>query len=311
MNTFVTHRKNRKTMIQKSFQYYLYAAAAIGTIALFASYSESKPTNDPLPQVIRAVSLEKTFSFAGEKLPTENFDVRERLERELLTTSYQHATTLLSLKKAARYFPLFQKVFQENGIPADFKYMAVAESNLNNVVSSAGARGIWQFMSSAAAFYGLEVNEEVDERYHPEKATNAAARFIKDHYKRFGNWTLTAAAYNVGGTRIAKELENQSVKSYYDLQINDETSRYVFRLLAYKEIFEHPEMYGYYLEDEDGYKELGSYKMVDVATPIPSLAQFAKEQGTTYRMLKLYNPWLISSKLSNPTKKTYAIKIPQ
>lgn len=302
-------------MIKKIVQQYLYGAAAIGTVALLASYSVagSKNTaeNDPLPQVIRAVSLEKAFSFAGDKVPTENFDVRERLERELLTTTYQHATTLLSIKKAARYFPLFEKVFAENGIPTDFKYMAVAESNLNNVVSSAGARGIWQFMKSSAEYYNLEVSEEVDERYHPEKATAAAARFIKDHYKRFGNWTLTAASYNVGGTRIAKELENQGVKSYYDLQINDETSRYVFRLLAYKEIFEHPETYGYYIEEADGYKELNDFKMVEVATPIPSLAQFAKEQGTTLRMLKLYNPWLISTKLTNPTKKTYAFKIPK
>lgn len=301
--------------MQKLIRQYLYVAAAIGTIALLASYSASSSksnlSSDPLPQVIRAVSLEKSFSFAGEKVPTENFDVRERLERELLTTTYQHASTLLSLKKAARYFPLFEKVFKENGIPTDFKYMAVAESNLNNVVSSAGAKGIWQFMKSAAEYYKLEVNEEVDERYHPEKATAAAATYIKEHYKRFGNWTLTAASYNVGGTRISKEIEAQGVKQYYDLQINDETSRYVFRLLAYKEIFENAETYGYYIGDEEGYKALDDFKTVEVSTPIPNLAQFAREQGTTLRMLKLYNPWLISTKLTNPTKKTYTIKIPE
>lgn len=301
--------------MNKLFQQYLYIAAAIGTIALLASYSIASPksngvSNDPLPQVIRAVSLEKAFTFAGEKVPTENFDVRERLERELLTTTYQHASTLLSIKKGARYFPLFEKVFKEHGIPTDFKYMAVAESNLNNVVSTAGAKGIWQFMKSAAEYYKLEVNEEVDERYHPEKATAAAAQYIKEHYKRFGNWTTTAASYNVGGTRIAKELETQGVNHYYDLQINDETSRYVFRLLAYKEIFENPETYGYYLQDEDGYKELDGFKTVEVSGPIPSLAQFAREKGTTLRMLKLYNPWLIGSKLTNATKKTYTIKIP-
>ncbi|MBK6948030.1 MAG: lytic transglycosylase domain-containing protein [Haliscomenobacter sp.] len=257
------------------------------------------------------MSLEKDFYYAGEKVPTQNFDVRERLERELLVSTYQHATTLLSLKKAARYFPLFDKVFKENGIPEDFRYMAVAESNLNNVVSSAGARGIWQFMESAAEYYGLEVSEEVDERYHPEKATQAAARFIKDHYKRFGNWTLAAAAYNVGGTRISKELQLQGVKSYYDLQINDETSRYLFRLLAYKEIFEHPETYGYYLEKNEAYPPLSKYKSVEVKGAIPSLAQFAQDNGTTLRMLKLYNPWLISVKLANPAKKTYEVKIPE
>jgi hypothetical protein len=217
---------------------------------------------------------------------------------------------LLSLKKAARYFPYFEKVFKEKGIPLDFKYMAVAESNLNNVVSSAGAKGIWQFMESAASYYGLEVNAEVDERYHPEKATGAAAQFILDHHRRFSSWTLAAAAYNMGGTRIGKELTTQGSNNYYDLQINEETSRYVFRLLAYKAIFENPETFGYYLEKEEHYPPLDRFKLVEVNTAIPDLAKFAREQGTTYRMLKLYNPWLISTRLSNPEKKTYSIKIP-
>ena len=306
-------------MMKNMFRMYAGVATVLFTIGLLASYSatekggDGKAGNgeDRLPQVIRAASLEKEFYYAGEKVPTENFDVRERLERELLVSTYQHATTLLSLKKAARYFPLFDKVFKENGIPEDFRYMAVAESNLNNVVSSAGARGIWQFMESAAEYYGLEVTDEVDERYHPEKATQAAARFIKDHYKRFGNWTLAAAAYNVGGTRISKELQLQGVKSYYDLQINDETSRYLFRLLAYKELFEHPETYGYYLEKDEAYPPLSKYKVVEVKGAIPSLAQFAQDKGTNLRMLKIYNPWLISSKLTNTAKKSYEVKIPE
>lgn len=304
--------------IKKFMHAYAGAAAALLTVGLLASYSGLKETpgvwpdnDDRLPQVIRAVSMNKDFSFAGERVPTDNFDVRERLERELLVTTYQHATTLLSLKKAARYFPLFEKVFKEKGIPEDFKYMAVAESNLNNVVSSAGARGIWQFMQSAAAHYGLEVSEDVDERYHPEKATEAAAKFILDHHKRFSNWTLAAASYNVGGTRISKSLTEQGVKNYYDLQLNEETSRYIFRLMAYKAIFENPETFGYYLGKEETYPPLDRFKIVEVNTAIPNLANFALEQGTTYRMLKLYNPWLISTKLSNPSKKTYSIKIPK
>jgi membrane-bound lytic murein transglycosylase D len=296
-------------ILKKVVYYYILAAGAVFTIGLLAG-GTGGVNDEKLPQTIRAVSLNQDFSFAGEKVPMDNFDVRERLERELLVSTYQHASTLLSLKKAARYFPYFEKVFKEKGIPLDFKYMAVAESNLNNVVSSAGAKGIWQFMESAASYYGLEVNAEVDERYHPEKATGAAAQFILDHHRRFSSWTLAAAAYNMGGTRIGKELTTQGSNNYYDLQINEETSRYVFRLLAYKAIFENPETFGYYLEKEEHYPPLDRFKLVEVNTAIPDLAKFAREQGTTYRMLKLYNPWLISTRLSNPEKKTYSIKIP-
>lgn len=308
---------------------YLYAIAVTLLLAgvLFFSYSDVKETrqeelvktgtartavaNNELPQRIRPISLDRPFDFAGEALPMDNFDVRERLDRELTLNSYTHGTTLLNIKSMYRYFPMFERVLKENGIPDDFKYTAVAESNLRNAVSPAGARGIWQFMAPTAQQYKLEINEDVDERYHPEKATLAACQLLRDYYKQFGNWTLTAAAYNVGGPRLAREKSAQKGKTFYDLHLNEETSRYVFRLVAIKEILANPRAFGFELEEQEAYPPLENYKVVEVNTSIASLSEFAAEQGVSYRMLKVYNPWLISTKLSNKTGKTYLIRIPK
>lgn len=264
-----------------------------------------------LPQHIRPISLSRSFDFAGEPLPMDNFDVRERLDRELTVNAYTHGTTLLNLKSTYRYFPLFEKVLKENGIPDDFKYAAVAESNLRNAVSPAGARGIWQIMAPTARQYGLEITEEVDERYHPEKATQAACKLLKDYYRQFGNWTLTAAAYNIGGPRLEREKGAQKGSTFYDLHLNEETSRYVFRLVAIKEILANPKAYGFVLEDEEGYPPLDQYKIVEVNSSIPNLAEFAQQHGISYRALKVYNPWLIAGSLTNKTGKTYQIRIPK
>lgn len=307
-------------MKPKTLYTYTLILASFFTLALFTSYSEKNDTppktpptetgSDALPQLIHGINLKQPFNFAGEGLPMTNFDVRERLDRELSVNSYWHSSTLLNIKASTRYFPAMEKILKENEVPDDFKYLAVAESSLRNVKSPAGAKGIWQFMKNTATHYGLEVNSEVDERYHVEKATEAACKYLKSYKEQFGNWTLSAAAYNMGGPNLKKELSAQGSDSYYDLNLNHETNRYVFRIVAIKEIIKRPQNFGFYLENEDMYQPLDDYKTVEINSAIPSLANFAKEQGISYRMLKIYNPWLRSSKLTNSKGKTYQIKIP-
>jgi len=305
--------------MRKHLNIYTLSLAVFLTAVLFVSLIEravnmsvddSESKRILLPQVIKSIDLNRPFDLAGESLPMENFDVYERLDREILSNAYQHGSTLLNIKSAYRYFPLFEKILAANGIPDDFKYIAVAESNLRHATSPAGAKGIWQFMPVTGKAYGLEISDEVDERMHVEKATEAACKLLLDYKKRFGSWTLAAASYNLGETRLAKELAAQKASSFYDLNLNAETSRYVFRIVAIKEIMSNPELYGYYAEEFSMYQPIEDYTIVEVNQPIPSLADFAIEQGTTYRMLKLYNPWLITSSLMNKAKKTYKIKIP-
>ncbi|MCB0592764.1 MAG: lytic transglycosylase domain-containing protein [Lewinellaceae bacterium] len=305
--------------MNKALHYYTLAMAAFLTIAIFASYSgklgeepeKSEVDNNNIPQVIKAVDLSKPFDFAGESLPMDNFDVAERLDRELLVNTYWHSNTILNIKNAYKYFPVIERILKKNGIPEDFKYLAVAESSLRNEVSPAGARGIWQFMNGTAEQYGLETNREVDERYHLEKSTQAACELLKDYYRRLNSWTLTAAAYNAGLSRISREMEEQRAETYFDLNLNAETSRYVFRLVAIKEILSRPQDFGFYLDTDERYPPLEDYRVVEVDTAIDNLGDFAREQGTSYRMLKVYNPWLMDSKLPNRSGKTYEIKIPQ
>lgn len=263
-----------------------------------------------IPQIVKGPDLDKTFTFAGEVIPTDNFDVKERLDRELTVNTYWHSSTMLNLKKAYRYFPVLERILAENDLPDDLKYIAVAESNLSNVVSPAGARGLWQFMKSAGQQYGLEINSEVDERYHVEKATEAACKYFKYLKNRFGSWSLVAAAYNMGPSRTASFLKKQHAKSYYDLNLNEETSRYFFRLIAIKEIMTHPEEFGFYLNDNDKYPPLDEYEIIEVNGAVESLGAFAEKYQTSYRMLKVYNPWLIDTDLTNRYRKTYEIRIP-
>ncbi len=262
-----------------------------------------------LPQQIHSVALDKEHTFAGERVPTENFDARERLDRELSVNSYWHSSTLLNVKNAGRYFPVIEPILKEHGVPDDFKYLAVIESNLRNVTSPAGAKGIWQFMKPTGLAYGLEINGEVDERYHIEKATHAACAYLKDYYEQFGSWTLAAAAYNMGGPRLKKTLAEQHATTYYDINLNPETSRYIFRIIAVKEIMNNPEAYGFIVSDEDLYEPL-DYSVVEVSETVDSWGEFADEKGISYRMLKVYNPWLISGKLTCSGKKVYEIKLP-
>lgn len=293
--------------------------AALGMLLLRANTSSepaaaamTEPDTKNLPQIVKGIDLDKTYTFASERVPvTDNFDVRERLDRELMVNSYWHSSTSLNIKLAYRYFPVISPILKKFGVPDDFKYLAVAESNLRHATSPAGAKGIWQFMPASARYYGLEMNREVDERYHVEKLTQAACKYLLHLKERFGSWTNAAAAYNMGETRMARELEQQRTDNYYDMNLNPETSRYVFRIVAIKEILGDPQRFGFYLDEDDGYPPLENYRTVEVTETIANLGEFAESQGTTYRMLKVYNPWLISHRLTVSAGNAYLIKIPE
>lgn len=291
------------------------ALAAALLLVCFSAFKGDEPQaggSFSPAQIVRSVNLDKPFDFCGEALPMDNFDVRQRLDAELLRNIYYHSQTILSIKRANALFPIIEPIMKSEGVPDDLKYLAVAESTLSNAISPVGARGVWQFMKSAAAGYNLEVNEEVDERYHIEKATRAACQYLRREKERLGSWTLAAAAYNGGPGRIGEEMEKQRAKSFYDLNLAaDETMRYPFRIVAIKEVMKNPGLYEYNIEKEHLYSPMNNYKMVEVTGAVPSWGDFAVKNGTTYRMLKLYNPWLIDSKLQNKAGKTYQIKIPK
>jgi hypothetical protein len=255
------------------------------------------------------VKLPSSVSFAGEEVPLHEMDVRERLDLELTTICYWHSSTILTMKRAHRWFPVIEPILKEYGVPEDLKYLAVAESGMNQVVSSAGATGIWQFMKSAGAEYGLVINDEIDERYHVEKSTVAACKYLLSLKSRLGSWSLAAAAYNMGPAGINKQLERQNETSYYDMYLNTETARYVYRILAFKTIFSNPEDFGFYLTEADKYPPY-KYKEVEVNTPIKSWGEFCKEHKVSYKQLKMYNTWLREAHLTNKELKTYLIKLP-
>ncbi len=297
----------------KLFPLFGFVAGIIFTMLIFLSYTSNTTTLSKffdLPQQIKAVNLDRTFEFAGEPVPV-NEDTRERLDRELSVNAYWQSTTLLNLKMSHKHFPVVEKILKENGIPEDFKYLAVAESGLRNLTSSASAKGYWQFMKPAATEMGLEISDDVDERMHIEKSTKAACNYIKQLYKRFGSWSNVAGAYNVGPTSFARTLSEQKENSYYDININDETSRYLFRIIAIKEIVKNPQDFGYYLEEQHKYIHHPNLKSISITSSISSLADFAHQNNTTYRLLKYYNPWLISAKLNVTPGKEYVIKIPE
>lgn len=258
---------------------------------------------------IKAVKIPKNMFLAGERVPLERADIRERMDRELLVNTYWQSNGLLLIKRAHKYFPVIEPLLKKYGLPDDFKYLAVAESGLQNNSSPAGASGFWHFLRSSAKEYGLEVNRNVDERYNLELATKVAAEYLKKSKERFGTWTLAAAAYNAGNARIAKRLETQQVTDYYDLLLNSETSRYVFRIVALKEIISNPKKYGFVFDKEDLYTLPKTYT-IKVDTAITNIASFAKNYGLTYKEFKAYNPWLRENKLNNKSRKLYHISLP-
>lgn len=259
---------------------------------------------------VYSVVLPEKLAFAGEKVPLSEPDIKERADREFLVNTYWQSNGILLIKRAQKYFPIIEPILAANGIPDDFKYLAVIESGLQNVTSPAGAKGFWQMMPATARELGLEVNDNVDERYHLEKATQAACKYLKDSKEKFGSWTLAGAAYNAGNGGINKQLEAQGVTSYYDLLLGEETGRYVFRILAIKEILKNPKNYGFHVDPNHGY-ELVPSKEILINYEIDDLSAFAKANKINYKILKLHNPWLREPRLNNKSKKEYFISIPQ
>lgn len=292
----------------------LVGVVAVATLLIYAVQNgeadesfESKFIND---YNIYALTLPAQMDFAGEQVPLQDPEIRERMDRELLVNTYWQSNGLLMFKRAYKYFPIIEPILKEYNVPDDFKYLALIESGLQNVVSPAGARGIWQIMPSTARELGLEVNDNVDERYHLEKATVAACKYLLDSKERFGSWTKAAAAYNAGNNGIERRLEEQKVTGYYDLLLGEETGRYMFRILAWKEIMNHPKKYGFNFRDKDLYQIVPNYT-VPVDTAVTDLAQFAKEFGINYKILKIHNPWLREPKLNNASRKQYFIELPK
>mgnify|MGYP000337546132 CR=1 FL=1 len=259
---------------------------------------------------ISSVPIPRGLNFAGEKVPIYDFTVIESMERELLVNTYFHSQSLLMHKRANRWLPTISRVLKKYGVPDDFKYIALIESNLSNVVSPKGATGFWQILESTAKEYGLEINDEVDERYHVEKATEAASKYILNAYKTLGSWTLAAASYNIGIDGLKKQLEKQKSTSYYDLSLNDETARYVFRILAVKEIITNPKNYGFILRKKDLYPAINT-KKIHIDSSITDFGDFAQKNNISYKILKYFNPWLKRPILTNKNKKTYFIDIPE
>jgi hypothetical protein len=256
------------------------------------------------------VKLPEKLTFAGEAVPMEYFDVRENLDRELLSTVYFHSQTIRYIKNMPRYFSIIEPILKSNGVPEDFKYLCVAESGFDvRALSPAKAAGLWQLIESTAKENGLEINAEVDERYHIEKATEVACRMFKSAYQKFGSWALVAASYNGGRAGLDQKITAQKVKSYYDLLFVEETTRYVFRILALKLVMEDPEEYGFKVDKKDLYPIIETDN-VEVKGSVSDLAAFAISKGINYKILKMFNPWLRDTFLKNPTKKTYTLKIP-
>ena len=260
-------------------------------------------------QNILSFDLPDTLYFAGERVPIENFDTRESLDRELNTNAYRHSSTILLIKRANRYFPIIEPILEANGVPDDFKYIAVAESELSNVVSPARATGFWQFMSNTGKEYGLEINNEVDERYHLEKSTEAACKYFLKSYDKYKDWTMVAASYNRGSNGVDQQVNIQGENNYYDLLLPEETARYVFRILSFKVIFSDPVKYGFDIPADHLYPEV-LYDIVKVDSAVTSFADFAKQYGTNYKILKAFNPWLRQPYLTNKQGKSYDIKVP-
>lgn len=302
-----------------TLKHVLAAFGAVCLISLIIIAAQSIPEkdlnltleNDPVNKYnVYALQVPDDLNFAGEPIPLENPDIYERMDRELLVNTYWQSNALLMFKRAEKYFPVIEPILKEHGVPDDFKYLAVIESGLTNAVSPAGARGFWQIMPATGREFGLEINDNVDERYHLEKSTHVACEYLKQSKDKLGSWTLAAAAYNAGNAGISKQLNIQKVSNYYDLLLGEETGRYIFRIIALKEIINNPTTYGFNFKSEDLYKHIPT-KKVEVDTAVSDFADFASKFNINYKILKLHNPWLREPHLNNKSRKKYAIEIPQ
>ena len=283
---------------------YLFALMAAFTIHA-ASYAQSPFSKVVIPSV-------PTFlEFAGERVPLENFDTRESLQRELLVTSYMHSSTLRALLHTKRYFAIIEPILEANGVPNDFKYLAMAESGLNpDAVSAARAAGLWQIMAGTGRDYGLLVGSEVDERYDIEKSTEVACKYLLEAYEEFGSWTLAAAAYNLGKAGVRKRIDKQGVTNYYDAFMPEETLRYIFRILSFKLIVENPSFYGCLIQSRDYYPVLYNYTEISIDDAQIDWSKVARENGTTYKMLRQLNHWIRDYEYSNTARRKLTVKIP-
>lgn len=285
-------------------------------LAVFVALCLSTPVKaqvlyEPEPIHYQAPRVPQSMVFAGETYRFDRPDLYERMDREFIAFTYSHTNSTLMLKRAERIFSQVVPILKQNGVPEDLKYLMAIESNLDPLaVSTAGAGGLWQFMRTTGRGYGLEVNDEVDERYHLAKATEAACKYLKEAYAKYGDWMTVAASYNAGQGGISGRIDAQQQSRAMDLLLPAETSRYMFRVLTAKYFFEHPELFGYHIDPAARYQYKAPRKTVEVSEPVPSLADFAKEHGTSYFLLREANPWLRSDHLTNKNGKTYRIAIP-
>lgn len=291
---------------------------AIGGMQLFMfSAVNSNPRNPDEQYFSMSRQTVKVFQpyipdslhFCGEKVPTDHLIVRERLEREIMANMYWHSHTILLLKRSGRYFPLIEPILKENGVHDDIKFLAMCESELTNAVSPAGAKGFWQFLHKTGLEYGLEINSSIDERNNLEKSTVAACKYIKSSLSRFGSYSLAAASYNMGSGGLQQKMNEQKCNDYYSLFLNEETSRYVYRILALKLIYNNPLTYGFFIRNKDIYRPI-KVKHIEVSASIPDLAVWSKDKGVSYLELRYLNPWIISNSLNVSAGKTYRIALP-
>jgi len=307
---------NKLFKMMKTIKNILACLGLLSLSALFIFAVQDAPSDENLEKKIindynvYALSVPENLNFAGEPMPLSDPDVLERMDRELLVNTYWQSNALLMFKRANKYFPVIEPILKKHGIPDDFKYLAVIESGLTNAVSPAGARGVWQIMKTTGREFGLEVNDNVDERYNLELATEVACDYLKKAKDKLGSWTLAAASYNAGMAGVANRLKDQNVTDYYDLLLGEETGRYMFRIVALKEILNHPDKYGFNFRYKDLYKPIPTYK-VSVDTAVTDFVKFSEQFGINYKILKLHNPWLREPHLNNNSRKEYFIEIPK
>ena len=307
---------NRLLKMMKTIKNILACLGLLSLSGLLIFAVQDAPSDENLEKKIindynvYALNVPENLDFAGEALPLGNPDILERMDRELLVNTYWQSNALLMFKRANKYFPIIEPILEKHGIPNDFKYLAVIESGLTNAVSPAGARGVWQIMKATGRENGLEINTNVDERYNLEKSTEVACKYLLEAKERFGSWTLAAASYNAGKAGVARRLKEQNVSDYYDLLLGEETGRYMFRIVALKEILNHPDKYGFNFRHKDLYKPIPTYK-VAVDTAVTDFVKFSEKFGINYKILKLHNPWLREPHLNNKSRKEYFIDIPE
>lgn len=301
-------------IIKSKFYYFLSGVIfSIGVVFILTSlfFTPNNPKGEDYPQGYRIIcpELPDYMEFAGERIPTENFDVFERIEREFITNTYWHSSTILAIKRANRWFPVIEPILAKNNIPDDFKYLCVAESLLDNVISPVGATGFWQFMEAAGEKYGLEISGQIDERYHVEKSTEAACKYLQDSYNMFGSWISAAASYNMGQEGMTNQRERQKAESYFNLVLNYETSRFIGRIVAFKYIMRDSPKFGFNIQKDDLYEPLKYYE-VNIKNSVEDFAEFASAYGINYYTLKMFNPWLRENYLQNNSGMNYTIKLP-